>query len=70
VMTNAETMPLDRLLTVREAAAWARCHEETIRRAYLAGHLTVRRFGSRNWRIAESDLSSWVAAGMRTRRVA
>ena len=55
---------------MREAADWANCHEETIRRAYLAGYLKARRFGTRNWRIYESDLVSWVDEGMKTRRVA
>ena len=61
---------LPRLLTVREAAASVNCHEETIRRAYWAGHLKVRRFGSRNLRISEDDLHAWIEQGMQTRRAA
>ena len=61
---------LPRLLTVREAAAYANCHEETIRRAYWAGHLKVQPFGSRNLRISEDDLHTWIKQGMQTRRAA
>ena len=62
--------PLPRLLTVREAAELANCHEETIRRAYWAGHLKVQPLGSRNVRITEDALRAWIELGMQTRRVA
>jgi excisionase family DNA binding protein len=56
-----------RLLTVAEAAREVSCHEESIRRAYRAGLLTVVAFGRRNWRVRRSDLWAWQQAGMKTR---
>jgi excisionase family DNA binding protein len=54
-------------LTAKEAAGYVGCHEETIRRGYLSGHLKASRFGSRGRRIHLADLDSWVRNGARTR---
>lgn len=56
-----------RLLTVKEAAEIVRCHEETIRRAYLARQLRVQRVGVRSVRIYHQDLRRWLADGAPTR---
>jgi excisionase family DNA binding protein len=56
-----------RLLTVSEAAEVIHCHEETIRRAYLARQLKVQRFGVRSIRIDPDELRSWLARGAPTR---
>jgi excisionase family DNA binding protein len=58
---------LREVLTVREAAAYAGCHEETIRRAYSSGQLRVQRFGERGWRVRRHDLDDWLDRGARTR---
>jgi excisionase family DNA binding protein len=55
------------LLTVADAAREVDCHEESLRRAYRNGFLSVIQFGSRNRRIRRSDLRAWQDAGMRTR---
>ena len=59
-----------RLLTVQQAAECANCCPETIRRAYIAGHLKVQRFGTRNLRVFEHDLLTWMEQGMKIRRTA
>jgi excisionase family DNA binding protein len=53
-------------VTVKQAAAMANCHPETIRRAIKAGHLRGRRFGRRQWRIEVSELKRWLANGAKT----
>jgi excisionase family DNA binding protein len=50
-------------LTVAEAAAHARCHPETIRRAYHAGNLRMHRFGTRGVRIVLTELDWWLDNG-------
>ena len=57
----------DGLLTVDEAAARARCHAETIRRAIRSHSLAATRVGS-NWRVSASDLAAWL--GRPRRRLA
>jgi excisionase family DNA binding protein len=52
------------LLTVQQAAAIAGCCEDSIRRAYTAGHLKVVRFGVRHKRIRQADLEAWINQGM------
>lgn len=49
----------DELLTVEEAAARARCHAETIRRAIRGERLTASRVGS-SWRVSAADLAAWL----------
>jgi excisionase family DNA binding protein len=58
----------DQLLTVFEAATFARCNPETIRRAYLANHLRRVRLGARGVRIRLRDLLDWLEKGGKTRR--
>ena len=53
-------------LTVAEAASRARCHEETIRRAYHAGQLHRHGFGARGVRILLGDLDDWLRRGAKT----
>lgn len=65
--TEFTTTHGQRLLTVAQAASEISCHEESIRRAYRAGLLTVVGFGRRNWRVRRSDLWAWQQAGMKTR---
>jgi excisionase family DNA binding protein len=60
--------PNDRWMTVAEAAAYARCHPETIRRAYWARQLRRTSFGVRSVRIRLSDLVAWLENGGKTRR--
>lgn len=55
------------LVTVAAAAKLVCCHQETIRRAYLAGRLKACRFGVRGWRIRPEDLRKWMDEGMPTR---
>ena len=55
------------MMTVAQAAICVGCHEETIRRAYLAGRLNACRFGVRGRRIRPEDLSKWIDEGMPTR---
>jgi len=59
----------DPLLTVTQAAATVQISEDSIRRAYTAGHLNVERFGARLQcvRIRQSELLRWMAAGGKTR---
>jgi excisionase family DNA binding protein len=54
-------------MNVKQAASYARCHEETIRRGYLAGFLKATRFGQRGRRIHVADLECWMRDGARTR---
>ena len=59
----------DRHLTVGQAATAVQLSEDSIRRAYTAGHLKVERFGARLQcvRVRESELNRWLASGGRTR---
>lgn len=59
----------DPLLTVAQAAGAVQVSEDSIRRAYTAGHLTVERFGARLQcvRIRQSALLAWLTAGGKTR---
>jgi excisionase family DNA binding protein len=59
----------DRRLTVTQAADQVQVSDDSIRRAYLAGHLKVERFGARlrSVRVRESELNRWMAAGGKTR---
>ena len=58
---------LERLLTVRAAAEYVGCCEETIRRAYLGRQLDVLRFGARSVRVRPSALNAWLERGGKTR---
>jgi excisionase family DNA binding protein len=58
--------PTPQWLNVKEAADYVRCHEETIRRGYLSGHLKAMAFGARGRRILISDLENWMRNGART----
>jgi excisionase family DNA binding protein len=64
VSTNAGPNPW---MNAKQAAAYAGCHEETIRRGYLSGHLKATPFGTRGRRIHLSDLEGWMRNGARTR---
>ena len=59
----------DPLFTVAQAAAAVQVSEDTVRRAYTAGHLPVERFGARLQcvRIRSSALVAWMTAGGKTR---
>lgn len=59
----------DQVFTVAQAAGAVQLSEDSIRRAYTAGHLKVERFGARRQgvRIRESELNRWLAAGGKTR---
>lgn len=59
----------DPLFTVTQAAIAVQLSEDSIRRAYTAGHLKVERFGARLQcvRIRESELLRWMTAGGKTR---
>jgi excisionase family DNA binding protein len=59
----------DPLFTVSQAAGAVQVSEDTVRRAYTAGHLKVERFGARLQcvRIRESELVRWMTAGGKTR---
>jgi excisionase family DNA binding protein len=57
---------VEQLLTVAEAAECVGCCQETIRRAYLARHLDVLRFGARRVRIRPSALVAWLERGGKT----
>jgi hypothetical protein len=58
----------DARLTVKEAAEEAFVSEHTIRRAYVGGHLVIKRFGigARGIRIRRGDLRAWLDAGGQT----
>ena len=53
-----------------QAAEIAGCCEDSIRRAYSAGHLRVVRFGVRHKRIRPADLEAWISRGMLVRPAA
>ena len=55
------------LLTVFDVAGLVGCHEESVRRAYLCGQLTRRRFGLRSCRFDPADVQDWIARGAPTR---
>jgi excisionase family DNA binding protein len=57
----------NRLLTAFEVAQYVRCHEETVRRAYLRGLLTSQRFGVRGRRFHPRDVLEWRKRGLPTR---
>jgi excisionase family DNA binding protein len=54
-------------MNVKQAASYAGCHEETIRRGYLSGHLKATAFGKRGRRIHLADLEQWLRDGAKTR---
>lgn len=64
--SDAVTHLPDHLLTVKEAAAYARVCEETVRRAYHAGQLSALRIG-RTRRIRPGDLQDWLEREGKTR---
>jgi excisionase family DNA binding protein len=49
-----------------QVAAFVGCHEESVRRAYLRGHLRSQRFGARNRRFSPADVLDWIARGAPT----
>jgi excisionase family DNA binding protein len=57
----------NRLLTASEVAQYVRCHEETVRRAYLRGVLKSQRFGVRGRRFDPRDVMDWKRRGLPTR---
>jgi excisionase family DNA binding protein len=65
--TRREPARDDEWMTVKEAARYARCHTETIRRAYWARQLRRTSFGVRSVRIRLSDLVAWLEGGAKTR---
>lgn len=60
------SLPGQPLMTAREVAQFARCHEETVRRAYRRGFLTARRFAERQWRFNSADVRDWLERGAPT----
>ncbi len=59
--------PPTQWMTVKQAAAYVGCHEETIRRAYTARQLTRGQFGIRGVRIRQRDLDDWMNKGAPTK---
>jgi hypothetical protein len=57
----------NRLLTAFDVAKFVRCHEETVRRAYLRGLLVSQRFGVRGRRFHPHDVLEWIRRGAPTR---
>jgi excisionase family DNA binding protein len=57
----------NRLLTAFEVAEFVGCHEDTVRRAYLRGLLTSKRFGVRGRRFHPQDVLDWIGRGAPTR---
>ena len=59
----------DPLFTVAQSATAVQVSDDSIRRAYTAGHLKVERFGARLQcvRIRQSELLAWMTAGGKTR---
>ena len=55
------------LMTAFEVAEFIRCHEETVRRAYLRGLLVSQRFGVRGRRFHPADVMDWIRRGAPTR---
>lgn len=53
--------PMDRLLTVAEAASRAHVHVETIRRAVRDGRLTIAGRVGRSLRIQSAEVDRWLA---------
>jgi excisionase family DNA binding protein len=66
-LAPSDEVSADRWMTVKEAARYARCHTETIRRAYWSRQLRVASFGVRNVRIRFGDLMAWLESGAKTR---
>lgn len=62
-----QAAPRSRFLTVFEVAEIVGCHPETVRRAYLCGQLTRRRFGVRGCRFTMADVEDWMSRGAPTR---
>ena len=65
----ARTAFTEQRLTIAEAAADAHVSVNTLRRAYVYGHLVVQRFGMgarRSIRVRRGDLMAWLAAGGQT----
>lgn len=52
----------DRMLTVFEAAEFLKLNDQTVRRQCREGILPAINVGRRGYRIAESDLSEYLAA--------
>lgn len=57
------------ILTVSEAALYARVSERTIRRAIRSGGLrATRHAGGRAWKIRKNDLDSWMTSETANRK--
>jgi excisionase family DNA binding protein len=52
----------DELISPRQAADIAECHNDTVRRAIEFGFLRAQRVG-RTWAIKRDDLQTWIDAG-------
>lgn len=54
----------ERLLTVREAAAWIRVSEDTIRRWLKIGELRGKRLSGNNagWRVSVGEIRAFLAS--------
>jgi excisionase family DNA binding protein len=52
----------DELISPRQAAEIAHCHEDTIRRAIEFGYLPAQRVG-KTWAIKPDDVHAWIDAG-------
>jgi excisionase family DNA binding protein len=52
----------DELVSPRQAAEVADCHQDTVRRAIEFGYLPAQRVG-KTWAIKLSDVRAWVEAG-------
>lgn len=66
---SARSAFADYRLTIAEAATEAHVSINTVRRAYVYGHLVVQRFGTgarRGIRVRRGDLMAWLAAGGQT----
>jgi excisionase family DNA binding protein len=61
---EAAMADLPALLRIKEAAAFARVHERTIRRAIADGRLTASSVGSRSYLISKTALISFLTKGV------
>jgi len=53
---------MQEILTLREAAAFLRCHPDTVKRRARAGELPASKIG-RAWRFRRAELDAWLARG-------
>lgn len=62
--TAAATIDASPWMTIAEAAAYARCHKNTIYREVASGRLKAIRLRSRAFRFHRDWLDAWMASGV------